>query len=107
MLQFIAVVCCSVLKGVYCSVVQRVAIWCGVLQCGSVGGRNWFFAAFATGKLLQYVSVCCNSALQCVAAGAGKLLLSAFDADSVLQCVAAVCCGRVLQCEAVYCSELQ
>jgi len=78
-----------------------------VLQCGSVGGRNLFFAAFAAGKLLQYVSVCCNSALQCSAAGAGKLLLFAFDADSVLQCVAAVCCGSVLQCEAVYCSVLQ
>jgi len=101
---------------------------------GVVGAGNELLAAFAAGKVLQYVTVCCTSVLQyvemcvvqcvavwcsvvqcgavwcsvmqCDARGARNELLAAFAAGKLLQSVAAVC-YRMLKCIAVCCSVVQ
>ena len=78
-----------------CSMLQRVAVCCGVLQCVTLDAT--------TETSLWRCSVCC-SMLQCVAACCGVLWCVAVI-YRVLQCVA-VCCS-VLQLVTAYCSELQ
>ena len=72
----------QVCVAVYCSVLQRVAVCCSVLQCSPrmICARS---ATCFRRSMLQCVAVCC----------------------SVLQCVAVLC--NVLQCVAVCCSVLQ
>jgi len=67
---------------VRCSVLQRVAVSCSVLQCAVKCGAQLCIAQESLYCAVQCVAVCC----------------------SVLQCVA-VCCS-VLQCVAVCCSVL-
>jgi len=83
-LQFVAAVCCSVMKSavVCCSVLQCAAVNCSLLQCAAVRC-----------SVLQCAAVCC-SALQRVAVRC-----------SVLQCVAVYC--SALQYVAVCSSMLQ
>ena len=79
-----------------CSVLQRVAVWCGVLRVEFAEVQQDTHAIYRRQtyiSVMQCAAVCC-SVLQCVAV-----------CCSVLHCVA-VCCS-VLQCLAVSCSVLQ
>jgi len=104
-----------------CSVLQYVAVHCGVLQCVAAGPQvQGILLRHSALGVLQCVAVCssvlqcaavCCSALQCVAVCCSVLQCVAV-CWSVLQCTAmccsvfAVCCS-VLQCVAVWCSVLQ
>jgi len=102
-----AAVCCGVLQCVdlthafnlwknprmpyLCSVLQRVALYCSVLQQQRPTGLSTCVAVCC--NVLQCVAMCC-SVMQCFTVWC-----------SVVQCVA-VCC-RVLPCVAACCSVLQ
>ena len=105
---------------VCCSVLQRVAANCSVLQCVVVRRkrvnephcRNALRCVAVCCGALQFVAVCCG-VIHCLAVRCKRV--SEPDCRSILQCAAvrcsvlqwvAVCCS-VLQCVAAYCSVLQ
>ena len=97
MLQCVAV-CCGELESVavYYSVLQFVAVvFCSVLQCIARQQRLALLAVCCS--VLQFVAACC-SVLQCVAVCCSVLPCVAVCC-SVWRCVA-VCCSA-LQCVAV------
>jgi len=129
-------VCCSVLQGHYiyvlaelpvtkqacCTVLQRIAVYCSVVQCFAVTEYVCSFGIIIDEtNLLQCVAVCCSDIIDMFfrnsqwrleyAAVCCHVLLY----DAVLQCVAVCCsalqcvavCCSVLHCVAVFCSVLQ
>jgi len=77
----------------YCSVLQRIAVCCSVLQCAAESVLQCISANVSpVGKAWQFAINADSSPI---------LVHSLFMYCSVLQCVT-VCCGK---CVAVYCSE--